>query len=209
MHFRHVIAASSLALALPLAPALAQDVPAPEPPKWSLALGVDPTHLNLQSRDGGIDARFVANLTRSWQSAHSSWGRHVSLMVGSDAPTSFSTEPDNPQCNCSMNVSRHYAALTAGLSYDLPRLSRFTPYLKGGTGLYYEHFKSVPASGFITSGQLPLLTDRRELSFGANAGFGVKARFGSHEFFVEQMLHAFNVRHLNRGVYPLNIGFRF
>jgi hypothetical protein len=47
------------------------------------------------------------------------------------------------------------------------------------------------------------------LSVGVNGGLGVKSRIGSHEFFVEQVFHAFDVGHFGRGVYPLNIGFRF
>ena len=81
MHVRYVVAVSSLAIALPLASVSAQST-APEPEKWSFSLGVDPTHLDLHTPDPGVDARMVANLTRSWQSGNSRFARHISLMVG-------------------------------------------------------------------------------------------------------------------------------
>ncbi len=209
MRIHYVLALSSLAVSMPLASGIAQSAPVPEPPKWSLSLGVDPTHLNLQTRDPGVDARMVVNLTRSWQAANSRWARQVSLMVGTDAPRKFSTDPYR-QCDlCWFNVNRRYAGLTAGLSYDLPRVSRFTPYLKGGTGVYHETYETVPSLSALTPATLPYLWYQSGFSLGANAGLGLKARFGSHEFFMEQVLHAFDVRHFNRGVYPFNIGFRF
>jgi hypothetical protein len=42
-----------------------------------------------------------------------------------------------------------------------------------------------------------------------NAGLGIKARLGSHEYFVEQMLHTFDFYPVGRGVRPLNFGIRF
>jgi len=38
---------------------------------------------------------------------------------------------------------------------------------------------------------------------------GIKARLFSHEFFLDQTLHAFDVRNISRGVYPLSIGIRW
>ena len=205
MHIRYVVAVSSLAAVLPLASISGQSITS-EPPKWSLSLGVDPTHLNLETRDPGVDARMVANLTRSWQSANSPLTRHVSLMVGRDASRQF--QPDQT-CDCWWRVSNSYYGLTAGASYDLLRASRFTPYLKAGTGVYYTKQSTEPVNNLILAGQLPFLTYRSGFSLGVNGGLGVKIRIGSHEFFVEEMLHAFDVRHLAKGVYPLNFGLRF
>jgi hypothetical protein len=210
MYVRHVVALSYLALALPLATAPAQD--ATEPPKWSFSLGVDPTHLDLHTPTPGVDARMVANLTRSWQSPNGRFGRYVSLMAGADAPRKTGSTFDQ-QCNCApMRFSRSYAALTAGAFYDLFRVSRFTPYLSGGTGVYNTTSGMEPTDGWMTPAQAISYSNgssRSVLSVGVNGGLGVKARIGSHEFFIEQVFHAFDVGHLGNGVYPLNIGFRF
>ncbi len=207
MHIRQVVAASSLALALPLASISAQGT-TPEPPKWSLSVGVDPTHLDLRTRDPGVDARMVANLTRSWQSANSRLARHISLMVGTDAPRKMNRSSD-PQCDCWTSISRRYGGLTAGASYDLFGVSRFTPYLKGGTGIYYTTLNTWPANGWALVTDLPYFYSRNGFSLGVNGGLGIKARIGSHELFIEEMLHAFDVRQLEKGVYPLNFGLRF
>ena len=205
MHVRYVVAVSSLAVALPFASASAQNTTA-EPPKWSVSVGVDPTHFDLQTRDPGVDLRMVANLTRSWQSANSPLTRHVSLMVGRDASRQFQADQT---CDCWWRVSNSYYGLTAGASYDLLRTSRFTPYLKTGTGVYYTSQSTEPVNGLILTSQLPFLNYRSGFSLGVNGGLGVKVRIGSHEFFVEEMLHAFDVRDFSKGVYPLNFGLRF
>ena len=210
MYLRHVVAVSSLAIALPLASASAQSPP--EPAKWSFSVGVDPTNLDLNTPTPGVDARMVVNLTRSWQSLGSRFSRNVSLMVGADAPRETGST-FGPQCNCSpTRISRRYAALTAGASYDLFRVSRFTPYLSGGTGAYYTRYGREPAAGWITPAELISYrngSSQSGFSLGVNGGVGIKARIGSHEVFIEQVLHAFDVRHLGSGVYPLNLGFRF
>jgi hypothetical protein len=113
-----------------------------------------------------------------------------------------------------MYVTRKYSALTAGVSYDLVRASRFTPYLKGGTGIYYHSFTRGPANGYLTTAELRAFYQdgfgERRVSLGVNGGLGLKARFGSHEFFIEQMIHSFDPRRRGvTGVYPLNIGIRF
>ena len=205
MHVRYVIAVSSLAVALPFASVFAQNTMS-EPPKWSFSVGVDPTHFDLQTRDPGVDLRMVANLTRSWQSANSLLTRHVSLMVGRDASRQFQADQT---CDCWWRVSNSYYGLTAGASYDLLRTSRFTPYLKAGTGLYHSSQSTEPVNGVILSSQLAFLNYRSGFSLGVNGGLGVKVRIGSHEFFVEEMLHAFDVRDFSKGVYPLNFGLRF
>jgi hypothetical protein len=46
-------------------------------------------------------------------------------------------------------------------------------------------------------------------SLGVNGGLGIKVRLWSREFFIEETLHSFDVRRLDKGVYPLNIGVRF
>jgi hypothetical protein len=209
MHLRRVVAVSCLAIALPLATTSAQNASLEPLPKWSLSLGVDPTNLNLQTRDPGVNARMVANLTRSWQSANSPLTRHVSLMVGRDA--SRSIHPDEA-CGCWWKASRSYSALTAGASYDLLRASRFTPYVKAGTGVYHTSHGAEPRDGIILVSQLPFYNSynsQRGFSLGANGGLGVKVRLWSHELFVEQMIHAFDIRRRDIGISPLNLGFRF
>jgi hypothetical protein len=210
MNCRLVIAAGCLAAALPFTSVSAQEAAPVEPGKWSLSLGIDPTNLNLHTRDPGVEARMVANLTRSWQSSNSRLARHISLMVGTDAPRKMNPSSD-PQC-CWMNITRSYAGLTAGASYDLVRASRFTPYVKAGSGIYHSTLYRGPSDGALTPAELAYYRNdfgQSGFSLGVNGGLGLKARLGSHELFIEQMLHAFNVRQLDKGVYPLNIGIRF
>jgi len=207
MQFRYVLAAAWIGFGVPIATLSAQDTLGVSP-KWSVSLGVDPTHLDLSTRDPGVDARMVANLTRSWQSANSRFGRNISLMFGMDAPRQFNPGSD-PQC-CWIAVKRRYTGLTAGLSYDLPSISRFTPYLKGGAGVYYIQSRTEPAAGFLTTAELgyyPPGFGRNSFSMGANGGLGLKMKFGSREFFIEQMLHMLDV--WGTGIYPLNFGLRF
>lgn len=211
MHVLRLAAVTSLAVALPLASISAQST-ASEPAKWSFSLGVDPTHFNLHPPEPGVDARMVANLTRSWQSRNSRFARNISLMVGMDAPRQVTPSID-PLCACAMRISRDYAGLTAGASYDLFSLSRFTPYLKGGTGVYYNKFGRGPADGMLTPAELLLYQNggfgQSSFSLGVNGGVGMKVRIGSHELFIEQALHAFDVNNLGTNIYPLNIGLRF
>ena len=215
MLFRHVFAVSTFAIALPLASVSAQST-APEPAKWSFSLGVDPTHFDLHTPEPGVNARMVANLTRSWQSGNSRFARHNSLMVSADAPREsqpFMISQFGPQCDCPMSVSRRYTGLTAGASYDLFRVSRFTPYITGGTGIYYNGYRRSPVRGFLTPSELAFYQNggfsQDNFSLGVNAGLGFKVRIGSHELFIEQMLHKFDVRQPGIGIYPLNIGLRF
>ena len=209
--------AVALALFLPTAASLAQTASRKEEPsKWSLSLGVEPTSLDLRTRDPGVDARFVANLTRIWQAPGSRFSRHVSLMAGADAPHGVKsiTVPVGMESigylfcqGCSSSFGRHFAGLTAGGGVDLFHMSRFTPYVQGGGGLYYERYWSS-----LTDPAHPgnRTFKRNESSFGLNAGLGIKAKLGSHEFFVEQMLHTFEALPVGgRGIYPLNFGIRF
>jgi hypothetical protein len=111
-----------------------------------------------------------------------------------------------------MKITRRYSALTAGVSYDLLRVSRFAPYLKAGTGIYYGSFARGPSKGFLPPTLLAYYGDgfsESHFSLGVNGGLGLKVRLGSHEIFIEQMLHTFDVRRTGTGVYPLNIGIRF
>lgn len=210
MHFRRSVAAGCFAVALPLVPLSAQDTLAQQP-KWSVSVGVDPTHLDLNTHGAGVEARMVGNLTRSWQAANSRLARQISLMVGTDAPRLTNPSGD-PQCDCLQRISATYVGLTAGGSYDLITLARLTPYVKGGTGLYYRTFEREPASGMILTSQLIYYQNgfsQSAFSLGANAGLGIKVRLWSREFFIEQTLHAFDVWQLGRGVYPITIGVRF
>jgi hypothetical protein len=210
MHVRRSIAAGCFAVAMPLVSAPAQDTLA-QPPKWSVSVGADPTHLDLHTRGAGLEARMVGNLTRSWQSANSRWARQISLMVGTDAPRLINPSGD-PQCDCLQRISATYVGLTAGGSYDLFKLSRFTPYLKAGTGLYYRTFGREPANGMIRTSELIYYQNgfsQSAFSLGVNAGLGLNVRLWSREVFIEQTLHSFDVWRLDNGLYPINIGVRF
>ncbi|HMI47192.1 MAG TPA: hypothetical protein VK481_00820 [Gemmatimonadaceae bacterium] len=203
MQLRPIVTACCIALAMPLTSLPAQ-TSGFEQPKWSFSLGADPT---LKSGDPGIDARMVANLTRSWQSAGSRWGRHVSLLAATDLP--FKTDPKNLEnCyGCYTRVAKRYFGATADASFDLIRTSRFTPYLKSGVGLYYTKLGTQPSnlSAVIND---PIYA-RSGFSFGVNEGLGFKTRIGSHELFVEQMIHLIDLRRFDKGFAPLNIGVRF
>jgi hypothetical protein len=211
MRIRHVLAAGSLAITLPLASGSAQGT-APEPPQWSFSLGVDPTHFDLGNSDSGVEARMVANLTRSWQSTNSRLGRHISMMLGTDAPRETKLSPD-PQCYCSTRYTMRYAGLTAGASYNLFSAWRFTPYVTGGTGIYYTSSRREPTDDVLTTAEFLGYYQngfvQKGFSVGLNGGLGLKVRLGKRELFIEQMLHSFDIGELNRGVYPLNIGIRF
>jgi hypothetical protein len=221
MHLRHVVTAGWFALTLPLASLSAQTTSstpssAPDQATWSLSLGADPTRFDLTNSSSGSQARMVANLTRSWQSAHSRWTRNISLLIGGDAPVQV--QPGimglfGPQCDCPMRITQRYAGFTAGVSYDILRVSRFTPYVAGGTGIYYNGYQRSPVRDFLTPEELPFYTNggfaQSKFSVGANGGLGLKVRLGSHQLFIEQMFHRFDINQPGIGVSPLNIGFRF
>jgi hypothetical protein len=203
MHIYHVVAVSCFATVLPLAsvPAQSKD---PDPAKWSASFGVDPTIVD--GRPGqGVKARMVATLTRSWQAKSSPLASHLSLMIGGDARA---RSPDNLICvGCWDRVPKTYAGLTTGTSLELFRESRFSPYAKTGLGLYYTKLSAERPNGseyvtdpnYFASG----------FSLGMNGGLGVKARLWSRELFIEQTVHAFDIRGLHKNVYPFSIGVRF
>ena len=200
MHCSTAVSVLAIAVTFPLASSSAQSDPV-EPPKWSLSLGTDLTDFDLRTRDPGVHARVVGNLTRTWQSPGSRFGRHISLMLGADSPQS------QENCyGCWNRVGKRYASLTAGSSVDLFHVWKLTPYVQSGAGVYYTKLTGdVNGAAVIPS---PIY-NRSRFSLGVNGGLGIKARFGSHEFFVEQILHAFDAREIDRGVYPFNFGFRF
>lgn len=222
MQLRHVFAVSSFAIALPIASISAQGT-APEGGRWSFSLGVDPTNFDLHPpkfnpRESGAQARMVANLTRSWQSANSKWTRHISLMVGADAPRNVqpfgpSDGTFGPVCDCPMRISRRYAGLTAGASYDVFRVSRFTPYITGGTGFYVNGYRRSPVNDVLTPAEVPLYLNGADshdaFSLGVNGGVGLKVLIGSRELFLEQKVHQFDISQPGIGVNPFNIGIRF
>jgi hypothetical protein len=199
----------SLSVILPLPSASAQSdsvsTSTNETPKWEFSLGVDPTQLDLRTRDAGVDLRMVGTLTRNWQRPGSRFSRQLSLMVGADAPR-VSSSPEFACYGCWDRAAKQYVGLTAGASADLFRAWGFVPYLHTGAGAYYTRlrgrFSTVdfsPATSFA----------RNDFSFGVNAGFGIKKRLLSHEFFIDQTLHAFDASTLDRGVYPLSVGIRW
>jgi hypothetical protein len=172
-----------------------------DPPKWSLSFGVDPTALDLRTSQPGVDARVVGSLSRIWQNPGSRFSRNISLMAGFDAP-----RYQRDCFSCWSKVQKKYAGLTAGASVDLFRVSRFTPYLLSGAGIYYTRLDGN-FEGALTPGT-PIYNNSA-YTFGVNGGLGIKARLGSKELFLEQTAHAFDVRHINTGVYPLSFGIRF
>jgi len=222
MQLRHLFAISSCAIALPLASVSAQSTE-PAVGTWSFSVGVDPTNFDLHPpkfspRESGAQARMVANLTRSWQSGKSKWTRHISLMVGADAsrqvqPFVFSDTGLGPLCDCPMRYSRRYGGLTAGASYDVFRVSRFTPYITGGTGFYVNGYRRSPVNDFLTPAEAHFYLNGADshdaFSLGVNAGVGLKVRLGSHELFLEQKVHQFDISQPGIGVNPLSIGIRF
>jgi len=209
MKYARKASAVALALFLPLVSTLAQTAtkeqptaPKEEPSKWALSLGVEPNSLNT---------RVVGNLTRIWQAPDSRFSRHISLMLGADAPRTqswygFGSDSCSP---CTTRTTNSYAGLTAGGSADLFHLWRFTPYLQGGAGMYYSKLSQEPVNGVVLTSNLSSFYTKSEFSVGLNAGLGIKARLGSHEFFVEQLVHTFDFYPVGRGVRPLNFGIRF
>lgn len=194
-----------VSLALPLTTSSGQSDSASSssaaPPKWEFSLGADPTDLNLSASGGDVHGHFVSSLTRNWQGTSSKFSRQLSLMVGADAPYHGGVV-----CyGCRTN--REYAALTAGVSVDVFNASRFTPYLHTGAGLYYERFGG--RESVVGGDALIPNPASNNFSLGIKGGLGVKARLFSHEFFVDETLHAFDVRAVNHGVYPLSIGIRW
>jgi hypothetical protein len=105
------------------------------------------------------------------------------------------------------SFSKKYASLTAGVTWDVLRVSRFTPYVRTGAGVYYTSRTSNTTTGAALTNQSVYRS--REWSPGGSVGLGIKAKLGSHEFFIEQMLHAFDLRRPDRGVYPINFGINF
>jgi len=203
MNYSRVFAIG-LSFILPLSAASAQsdsltssNIPTP---KWEFSLGADPTHFDLNTRDPGVDLRMVGTLTRSWQSPGSRFSRQLSLMVGGDAPHSAS-----PICLGCPGPKR-FAGVTAGASADLFHLGRFAPYLHGGAGLYYSHTGAGISS--VGDAVFPQRA-RNDFSLGINGGLGIKARLFSHELFIDQTLHAFDIGAIDRGVYPLSFGIKW
>jgi hypothetical protein len=97
--------------------------------------------------------------------------------------------------------------LTGGVAADLFHVGRLTPYLHTGAGLYYTHFNARTST--LGGDALVFSPARNDFSLGINGGLGIKARFFSHEFFIDETLHAFDVRRIDHGVYPLSIGIRW
>ena len=182
MHIRNVVVISAFAIVLPLASVAAQNTGS-EPAKWSASVGVDPTILDLRQHHG-LKARMVANLTRSWQSANSPLERHLSLIVGGDAPV---TGPANQICvGCWERVAKTYAGLTAATSLELFRESRFSPYARTGLGVYYTKLGAGRPRGAEYVRDPDYF--RSGFSLGVNGGLGLKARLWSREFLSSKQL---------------------
>jgi len=112
-----------------------------------------------------------------------------------------------------MRLSRRYAGLTAGASYDVFRVSRFTPYITGGTGFYVNGYRRSPVNYVLTPAELSFYQNGADshdaFSLGVNGGVGLRVRIGSRELFLEQKVHRFDISQPGIGVNPFNIGIRF
>lgn len=201
MNCARLTAVLALTVGVPLISASAQSdsVSAPkiEPAKWSVSLGADPTRFDSKT----YNTRLVGTVTRIWQKPGSRFSRDVSLAAGTYTQSGLYC------AGCWSTRGEQYLGLTAGTSADLFHLWRFTPYVHGGAGLYYTRFSATTSS--ITTIWSSSNVTTNDFSFGLNGGFGIRAKILSHELFIDQTLHTFDVRALNRGMYPLSIGFRF
>ncbi|HWL40964.1 MAG TPA: hypothetical protein VNO75_12075 [Gemmatimonadaceae bacterium] len=201
-----VILFCCLAAAVPLVSASAQSAPI-ETREWSLSLGLDPGRVDRHGLEREPDAPVVMNLSRLWQAPGSRFSRDISLMLGADLPRRTDPGFFTGCFECTMRISKTFAALTAGSSIDVFRVARFTPYFRGGTGVYLTRLSTDLDPGAAET-QDPLRTPTG-FAWGANAGFGIKARFRSREFFVEQMFHHYDLRRRDLFIMPLSFGVRF
>ncbi len=198
------LAACFTALPLTLPAQAVVDLP---PAKWSLSLGVDPTHFDLRTKDPGVDARFAATGARLWQLRNPALTTHVALMLGLDAPRGLPETEISPE----LDVSRYYAALTAGGSYEMSQASRVRPYVTGGGGGYFNDVGwKIACTGATCDPRLAKYQQNfRETTFGVNGGLGVNVSFGKKVLFIEQRFHGFDVTRLDNGVHPFSVGMRF
>jgi opacity protein-like surface antigen len=175
--------------------------------RWSLSLGVDPTHFDLRTRDPGVDARFAATGARLWHNRNPALTTHVGLMLGGDAPRALPETEISPE----LDVSRYYAALTAGGAYEFSLRSRVRPYVSAGGGGYFNDVGwKIACTGATCDPRVAKYQQRfRETTFGVNGGVGLNVSFKNNVLFVEQRFHAFDVTRLDNGVHPLSVGVRF
>ena len=178
-------------------------------PDWSLSAGTDPTHLDLRTRDPGVDARFIGTLTRSWATRFERLRVTAQIMAGADAPRGFRDIEGRET-----KLGRNYYAATIGGRYALPAISRFRPYLTAGTGFYHNSLRQdAPASCIPDAPCLPssdplIVTRSTRNSLGGNAGIGLSTRLKGREFFIEQSVHVFDLRG-GQSIAPFSIGIRF
>ena len=185
-----------------------------EPPSnWSLSIGADPTHLDLRTRDPGVDARFIGALTRSWATRFDRLRLKAELMAGMEAPRGF-RDTDGSLCGgCEINSRRRFASAGVGANLQLLRISRFKTYLTGGTGFYHNNaFSRSPLdctnSYCVTGGKPFYFWQLNRTSIGLNGGVGVSFRVGGREFFVQQSAHVFDFRG-SKAMFPLSFGIGF
>lgn len=201
------------ALSAPLFEGSAQTPSTETSSNWSLSVGTDISHLDLRTRDPGVDARFIGTLTRSWATRFEKLRLNAELMGGLDAPRGF-RDRDGTLCGgCEVNTSRRFASAGVGATFHLLRKSRFNPYVTAGTGIY--HNRSGAQSPLDCSNSTcnarsnPFyFWQRNTTSFGLHGGAGVSFQLGGREFFLQQSAHAFDVRQ-GMIISPLSIGIRF
>jgi hypothetical protein len=199
--------------ALPLVKASGQSQTSETPSSWTLSLGADPSHLDLRTRDPGVDARFVGTLARSWATRFERLRLKAEIMAGMEAPHGF-RDTDGSLCGgCDVNARRRFGSVGVGANLQLLRTSRFKAYLTGGAGFYHNHsFARSPLdctdSYCITGGKPYYFWQSNRTSVGLNGGVGMSFRLGGREFFLQQSAHRFDLR-AGEAVFPLTFGIGF
>jgi hypothetical protein len=198
--------------ALPPVTASGQSQTSEIPSSWTLSLGADPSHLDLRTRDPGVDARFVAAVSRSWATRFDRLRWNAELMAGLEAPRGF-RDTDGSLCGgCDIDARRRFGSVGLGATLQLLRTSRFKTYLTGGTGFYHNHSfaRSLDCTdSYCTTGGKPYyFWQSSRTSLGLNGGVGVSFRLRGREFFIQQSAHRFDLR-AGQAVFPLTFGIGF
>jgi len=202
-----------VAAALPLLKAAGQSGTSEGASSWIFSVGVDPSHLDFRTRDPGVDARFVAALSRSLATRFERVTFKVEVMTGFDAPRGF-RDTDGSLCGgCDVNERRRFASVGAGATVQLLRTSRFKTYITGGMGIYQNVATaksplSCTDSYCVTGGKPFYFWQSNRTSIGLNSGAGVSFRLLGREFFLQQSAHVFDLRG-GQTVFPLTLGIGF
>jgi len=213
MKFNFVLMFVALTLPLVETSAQAQEKRPDGPSTWALSLGTDPSHLDLRTRDPGVDARFIGALGRSWATRFERVRLEAELMAGVEAPRGFRDIDGSLCAGCDVNVRRRFTALGAGARVQLLRTPRFRTYVTGGLGIYHNVASaksplSCTDSYCVTGGKPFYVWQSNRTSLGLNSGLGVSFRLMGREFFLQQSVHVFDLRG-GQTVFPLTLGIGF